>query len=156
MKINVLQDLEKYSQMLKFLQFGTVMVFLDSRHPDVVVPEHLKGDPQLRLNFDYAYEIDDFRILPDRLEASLSFNRVNFFCVIPFDAVYLFVSHSIKFGVFFEQSVPPEMVAYFAAETQKEVNASKRYLPDQKAFQPEEARLDAPQITKKHLRLVKS
>jgi len=126
MKIETHSDAERQSQMLKLLQFGTVMIFVDSRHPDVVVPEHLKGDFQLRLNFDYAYEVDDFRVLPDRLEASLSFNQKNFFCVIPFKAVYLLVSHSIQHGVLFTQSVPIEMLEYFASEAQKEERQFKK------------------------------
>src|SRR3989338_313521 len=101
MKIETFQDSEKQSQILKLLQFGTVMVFIDSRSDAVIVTDHLKGDYQLRLNFDYAYEVDDFRVLPDRIEASLSFNHKNFFCVIPFNAVYLMVSHTIHHGVLF-------------------------------------------------------
>jgi len=119
MKIETHSDSEKQAQMLKLLQFGTVMVFVDSRNQDVLVPDHLKSDYQLRLNFDYAYEVDDFRVLPDRLEASLSFNRRNHFCVIPFNSIYLLVSHTIQHGVLFTQSVPIEMLEYFASETKK-------------------------------------
>lgn len=126
MKIETHVDSEKQAQMLKLLQFGTVMVFVDSRQRDVIVPEHLKNDHQLRLNFDYAYEVDDFRVLPDRVEASLSFNRRNFFCVIPFNAIYLLVSHTIQHGVLFTQSVPVEMLEYFASEAQKQEEIEKR------------------------------
>lgn len=126
MKIETQPDHQKQSQILKLLQFGTVMVFVDSRREDVLVPTHLKGDYQLRLNFDYAYEVDDFRILPDRLEASLSFNHQDFFCVIPFEAVYLVVNHGIKHGVLFTHSVPVEMLEYFAAEAQKEEKTLKK------------------------------
>jgi hypothetical protein len=70
--------------------------------------------------------VPDFRLLPDRLEASLSFNQRNFFCVIPYEAVYLSVSHSIKHGVLFAQSVPVEMLEYFAAEAQKEEEAIQK------------------------------
>ncbi|MBF0104371.1 MAG: hypothetical protein HQM16_03480 [Deltaproteobacteria bacterium] len=120
MKIETQPDSQKQTQILKLLQFGTVMVFVDSRRKEVMVPDHLKDDYQLRLNFDYAYEVDDFRILTDRMEASLSFNHKDFFCVIPLEAVYLVVNHSIKHGVLFTQSVPVEMLEYFAAEAQRE------------------------------------
>ena len=120
MKIETHTDSEKQAQILKLLQFGTVMVFVDSRQAGVIVPEYLKGDYQLRLNFDYAYEVDDFRILPDRLEASLSFNRKNHFCVVPYNAVYLMISHSIQHGILFTQSIPMEMLEYFATEARKE------------------------------------
>lgn len=120
MKIETHPDSDKQAQILKLLQFGTIMVFVDSRQKGVMVPDHLKNDYQLRLNFDYAYEVEDFRVLPDRIEASLSFNHQNYFCVIPFEAMYLVVSHTIKHGVLFAQSVPIEMLEYFAAEAQKE------------------------------------
>lgn len=120
MKIETAHDSEKQAHMLKLLQFGTVMVFVDSRHPGVIVPEHLKDDYQLRLNFDYAYEVDDFRVLPEGLEASLSFNRKNFFCVIPFNAVYLMISHTIQHGTLFTRSVPVEMLEYFASDARRE------------------------------------
>lgn len=125
MKIETHADTEKQSQMLKLLQFGTVMVFVDSRQENVQVPDHLKGDYQLRLNFDYAYEVNDFRVLPDRLEASLSFNQKDFFCVIPFSAVYLMISHTVQHGVLFTQSVPIEMLEYFASEAEKGVEDKK-------------------------------
>ncbi len=118
MKIEIYNDNEKQAQLLKLLQFGTVMVFVDSRHPDVSVPGHLKGDFQLRLNFDYAYEIDDFRVLPERIEASLSFNKEDYFCVVPFTALYLAVNHEIQHGSLFVQSVPIEMLQYFAQEAE--------------------------------------
>lgn len=155
--------------MLKLLQFGTVMVFVDSRQRDVVVPEHLKEDYQLRLNFDYAYEVDDFRVLPDRLEASLSFNRRNFFCVIPFNAVYLMVSHAIQHGVLFTRSVPVEMLEYLSHEATRQQALEKRkaapftVISNKKPVEktrkavpatPAEAKEVKP-VRKAHLRLVK-
>lgn len=120
MKIATFPTAEKQTQMLELLKFGTVMVFVDSRHKDVVVPDYLKSDFQLRLNFDYAFEIDDFRVLPDRLEASLSFNKKNFFCVVPFEAVYLFINHGVERGSLFTESVPVEMLEVFAAMQKQE------------------------------------
>lgn len=147
MRIESCPEFSKQAQILKLLQFGTVMVFLDSRKLGVVVPEHLKGDCQLRLNFDYAYEVSDFRILPDRLEASLSFNRENFFCVIPFDAVYMIMCHHLQYGIYFNQSVPIEMRDMFverAVSGQQQTYRRDSY--------PEENII----LEKGHLRLVKS
>ncbi|HLD44548.1 MAG TPA: hypothetical protein VJC18_03875, partial [bacterium] len=118
MKIDIYKSDEKQAQMQKFLQYGTVMVFVDSRHPEVMVPGYLKGDYQLRLNFDYAYELEDFRVLADRIEASLSFNKKDFFCVLPYEAVYLMVNHSIQRGSLFVETVPVEMLQFFADEAQ--------------------------------------
>ncbi|MBU0506228.1 MAG: ClpXP protease specificity-enhancing factor SspB [bacterium] len=170
MKIEIFQKPEKQSQMLKFLQFGTVMVFIDSRHPEVVVPDYLVGDFQLRLNFDYAFEIEDFRVLPDRLEGSLSFNNRDFFCVIPYSSIYLLVNHGIQHGALFVESVPLEMMDYFTqATTQHAVEEAKQAAPvravegapspakttvAQKAEEPEKPQKKTPP-KKCHLRLVK-
>ena len=147
MQIECSTEFEKQAQILKLLQFGTVMIFLDSRREGVVVPEHLKGDCQLRLNFDYAYEVADFRILPDRLEASLSFNRENFFCVIPFDAIYMMMCHHLQYGICFNHSIPIEMKDLFV---EKKVSVQRQtYGSD--SFPHEHVILE-----RRHLRLVKS
>jgi hypothetical protein len=125
MKISTFPSSEKQAQMLELLKYGTVMAFVDSRHKDVLVPDYLKNDFQLRLNFDYAFEIDDFRVLPDRLEASLSFNKQNFFCVIPFGAVYLLLNHSIQRGSLFAENVPVEMLEIFSGFQKYEQQQSK-------------------------------
>lgn len=140
MKIEIYPDHTKQAQILKLMQFGTVMIFVDSRHQDVIVPEHLKNDHQLRLNFDYAYEIDDFRVLPDRIEASLSFNMRNFFCVIPFTAVYLMICHNIQHGSLFTQSVPIEMLEYFA----EQAKLTEAKVAEAKGAQSMPSKLDLP------------
>lgn len=110
MKIEPHPEGAKQSQMLKLLSQGTVMLCLDSRRPGVVVPEHLKNRHQVRLNFNYAYEINDMRVLPDRVEASLSFSQKNFFCVIPFTSVYLMINQGGGTGALFANSLPPELM----------------------------------------------
>lgn len=126
MKITTHLSKEKQSQMIELLKYGTVMVFIDSRHPDVLVPDQHKNDYQLRLNFDYDFQIDDFRVLPDRLEASLSFNQQDFFCVVPFTAVYLMVNHEIQRGSLFVDSVPVEMLELFATSEQAQQEEQKQ------------------------------
>lgn len=160
MKIEAFADAQKQEQMFKLLQFGTVMIFIDSRHSGVTVPEHLKNDHQLRLNFDYAYEIDDFRILPDRLEASLSFNKKNFFCVVPLSAVYLMICHGIQYGAVFADSVPSEMLKFFpqnldASEAQLQASVVGDKPSGASPLDPLPSG-DSPQTTRKgHLRLIK-
>ena len=164
MKIQTHPVTDKQSMALEYLKFGTIMVFVDSRHEGVKVPEYLKNDYQLRLNFDYAFEIDDFQVLKDRLEASLSFNRKDFFCVIPMDAVYLILNHATERGALFVESAPTEMLSLFATQTSLQPvaatpdatppvaqaatsNTASEAAPKQGA--------DKPAAKKSHLRLVK-
>lgn len=112
--------------MLELLKFDTVMVFIDARHEGVKVPEPHNGQFDLRLNFDYEFGIDDFRVLPDRLEASLSFPEGEFFCVVPFEAIYLIVCHAIQRGSLFVESVPSEMLHFFFDPSKQDVPAEAR------------------------------
>lgn len=140
MKILPFPENEKQTQMLHQLKLGTVMVFLDTRAAGVIVPEQYRNDFQLRLNFDYAFEIDDFKVLPDRLEASLSFNRQRFFCVVPFSAVYLMVSHGSQIGALFPESIPKEMLNFFTLE-QRPFEKQKNMSVLDGAAQPAESAL---------------
>lgn len=163
MKIQTHPVSDKQHMALEYLKFGTIMVFVDSRHEGVIVPEYLKNDYQLRLNFDYAFEIDDFQILKDRFEASLSFNRKNFFCVVPMDAVYLILNHATERGALFVESVPSEMLSLFTTQPplQPVATASEEDVPKKmaKSNNPDDTTVkQSPEKTprkKSHLRLVK-
>ncbi|MBI4411429.1 MAG: hypothetical protein HY541_02970 [Deltaproteobacteria bacterium] len=100
----------KKIQFERLLKSGTVTVMLDSRQGGVQVPSRHMGNPQLALNFDYMYNIPDFKILDDRLEATLEFGPMNFFCVIPFSAVYSLRPLSGDEMVVFPESVPKDLV----------------------------------------------
>lgn len=127
MQIDVFPQQDKQKQILELLKFDTIMVFIDARNANVKVPDSLKAQFDLRLNFDYEFGIDDFRILPDRLEASLSFSEGEFFCVIPFEAVYLILCQAVNRGCLFVESVPNEMLDFFFdAKSQHLPPAAKR------------------------------
>ncbi len=143
MKIETYDLAKKEEEMLRLLKHGTVMVFVDSRREGVLVPEHLKGDFQLRLNFDYAFEIPDFQVLPDRLEASLSFNKKNFFCVLPFESVYLMINHFIQQGSLFTESIPVEMLEAFAGLNQQKLEREQK-MSQFKVIVPEEKPAETP------------
>lgn len=159
MKIITCQATEKKSQMLRLLKDGTVMLFLDSRHQNVMVPENYKGDFQLRLNFDYAFQINDFRVLTDRVEASLSFNQHDFFCKIPFDAVYLMINHQVQEGSLFIESIPNEMLEIFAGMQPDAKEKSRpthiQSVPNTKSPAPKMVKDKKPKQKKPHLRVVK-
>ena len=138
------------------------MLFIDSRHKGVSVPENLKNDFQLRLNYDYSYQIADFQVFGDRVEASLSFNHRNYFCVVPFEAVYLMVSHTSQHAVLFLHSVPVEMLDYFSKEAKKQekIQEQKDKRPSMKVVETHSKQNRSSDETGKvkrtgHLRVVK-
>ena len=95
---------EKKSHLERMLIKGGVMIFIDARRKKLQLPAHILGNPQLPLNLDYAFQIPDFNIFEDRVEASLSFNRQSFFCVIPFKTIYAIRSHVLPEVIVFPEA----------------------------------------------------
>jgi len=71
----------------EMLAKGDTMICLDSRYPDVQVPEYHKGKADLRLvlNLNFRRSI---KILPDGIQAELLFGGVPFLCWIPYDSLW--------------------------------------------------------------------
>ena len=109
MKITHAPKEAKKIQLERLLKNGTVMVMLDARRTGVQVPSEHMGNPQLALNFDFMYNIPDFKVQDDRIEATLEFGPMNFFCVLPFEAVYGYRPHSGDEVVVFPESVPKDL-----------------------------------------------
>lgn len=101
---------EKKAQIERLLSKGLVMVMVDTRKPGVRVPPEHMGKPQLALNLSYSFEIPDFKVLDDRVEVSLSFNKQDFFCMLSLDAIYTLVSQDAGEVVVFPQDVPLELM----------------------------------------------
>ncbi len=102
---------DKKIHLERLLALGTVMVFVDSRHNEVIVPPQHKGMTQLPLNFDYGFNIPDFKVCDNHIEASLSFNRQRFFCILPYKAVYALNSQLAGEVIVFPEDMPEEMRA---------------------------------------------
>lgn len=100
----------KRDTMESFLGEGMVLVQLDSRVDGVEVPEHLKGDPTLRLNisgrFGLPLHVDDWGV-----HATLTFQGDPFECKLPWSAIYIVISHVTGEPCLFPTDVPPEYVS---------------------------------------------
>ena len=89
---------------------GIVMLHLDPRAPEVVVPAHLKVGPVLRLNIAYGFRLPALEVGDDGVYAVLSFSGQNFGCTIPWGAVFALTSPDDPTrGAFFPESVPREL-----------------------------------------------
>lgn len=105
---------EKRAHLDRLLEKGTVMVIVDARMQGVRVPPVHKENAKLPLNLDYAFRIPDFRVFDDRVEASLSFNMKNFFCVLPLDSIYIMNSCSNGETVIFPEDIPRDLLSEMA------------------------------------------
>jgi stringent starvation protein B len=113
----------------------SVLVHLDARTEGVVVPAHLKKQPDLvlQLGLNLTIPVRDLKIDEDEWSGTLSFGRAPFFCIIPWDAVYLIMSPE-GYGSAWDADVPPEVLEKLreAAEATPEPQkaaAPKRKLP---------------------------
>lgn len=85
--------LKKLGVFKKYIEQGMVSVTLDPRIEGVSVPDHFTNRPELVLNFSYRFFIDDFSFNEHAVCASLSFSGRPFFCVVPWGAVKMMLSH---------------------------------------------------------------
>src|SRR5450432_3663292 len=53
---------DKKARLLASLERGMTMVHLDARRPGVLVPDHLKKEPQLLLNLSYRFTPPDLTV----------------------------------------------------------------------------------------------
>ena len=101
-------DKKKYDFLLYLLEEGDAMVCLDSRHPDVDVPESHKDNSSLNLVFNLNFR-RPFEITEEGIFASLAFNGRPHQCVLPFSAVWSIYDPKMKNGQVWEESIPTDM-----------------------------------------------
>ena len=152
MKVTEAPQGDKKFHLERLLERGTVTVILDARADSVIVPPDYKANPKLPLNLDYAFEIPDFKIMDDRVEVSLSFNRKNFFCILPFAAIYILNSTAAVETVLFPENVPPDLLnSFLPVSTQTQPPLT---LVRDKSEKPKKEREKKEKKSRSHLKLV--
>jgi stringent starvation protein B len=91
------------------LEAGVAALHLDPRAAGVAVPGHLTDQPVLVLNFSFRYGVKDFRFDDKGVEASLSFSRQPFYCVVPWSAVFAVTSDDRTQGSVWQEDLPEEL-----------------------------------------------
>jgi hypothetical protein len=101
----------KKAVLLELLEKSNVLMHLDARLPEVIVPRHLKTNPQLvlQLGLNLAIPIKDLDVGDDGVKCTLYFNRAPFFCVLPYPAIFAMVAEDGRAMVW--QEDVPESVA---------------------------------------------
>lgn len=102
----------KRTTLLRLLEDGVVMLHLDPRREGVVVPERFRGDVTLRLNVAWGFRLPAFEIDHAGVYAVLSFNRLDFGCTLPWDAIFaMTLPDDGHRGAVWPESLPPEIAA---------------------------------------------
>ncbi len=95
---------------LALLERSDVDVYLDPRVAGVLVPSQYRRDPRLilKVGLNMAVDIPDLRLDDEGMSCTLLFNRVFFFCVIPWPSVFAMVGNDGR-GVVWPDDVPREL-----------------------------------------------
>lgn len=103
---------DKKLVMLHLLEDAWVYVDIDPRRDGVALPDHLRQQPHLRLQYGYnmPMPIVDLTIDDRGISATLSFQRTPHATFIPWSAVFA-MSDGDKRGMEWEDEIPPELRA---------------------------------------------
>jgi len=158
-------QLDKRETFLNLLGEGWVSICLDARANGVELPDHLRAEPRLILQYglNMPVPIVDLEITGEGIRATLSFNRTPHNTFVPWQAVYVIMpTDSGKPAILFAEDVPPELRATLTAEAADD-NPQEKPRPRRrkaggkaKEEEPESAQAapEAPAGRKRHLSLV--
>lgn len=136
---------DKRETVVEFTRHGETMLILDPRQPGVQVPEHLRGERELRLKVSYRYNTGALLISDEGVRQTLSFNGELFACSIPWAS--LIAAWCIPTGTACGWDRPPEPAQLVA------VKARMKLVSGGRADEPEiEAEPAKPRPA--HLRLL--
>lgn len=95
---------------LALLERSNVDVYLDPRAQGVVVPPQFRKEPRLilKIGLNMPVPIPDLRLDDESMSCTLSFNRVKFFCVVPWLSVFAMVGDDGR-GMVWPDDVPQEL-----------------------------------------------
>ena len=104
----------KQEAFLAFLKDGWVTVYIDARRPGVAVPDHLRTETRLVLQYglNMPVPVEDLEVTDDGVKATLSFSRTPWQTMIPWSAIYVIACTDGR-GVLFQEDVPAELMSSF-------------------------------------------
>jgi stringent starvation protein B len=110
----------KKEVLLNLLEKSSVLMHLDARREDVHVPRNLKTNPQLilQLGLNLPVPIRDLEVGDDGVKCTLSFQRVPFYCVLPYPAIFAMVSEDGR-AMVWPEDVPGEVARAAEDEARK-------------------------------------
>ncbi|MDQ7010986.1 MAG: ClpXP protease specificity-enhancing factor SspB [Mariprofundaceae bacterium] len=135
-----------------FARHGRIYIIVDATGDDVQVPDHLRGDPALRLVLN-ARMPQPIYIRDDALESEFSFSGEIYACRLPMHAIWAtyLPDGNIENGIIWEEDVP---------ETIRTIVQAVRDMTPDRESGAEEAAADEktaspPGRKVRHLRVIK-
>jgi hypothetical protein len=103
---------DKREFLLQMMEDAWVLVHLDPRRPEVQLPDYLRQQPHLILQYGYnmPVPIAELKVDEQGIWATLSFQRTPHATFIPWSAVFAVADGDQK-GYVWEADVPPDLGA---------------------------------------------
>ena len=135
-----------------FARHGRIYIIVDATGDDVQVPDHLRGDPALRLVLN-ARMPQPIYIRDDALESEFSFSGEIYACRLPMHAIWAtyLPDDNIENGIIWEENVPETIRTIVQAVrdmTPGKESSAEEAAADEKASSP-------PGKKVRHLRVIK-
>lgn len=116
------------------LDAGVTALHFDARAAGVQVPEQLRSDPWLVLNYSYRYNVADFTFDDKGVQASLTFGGRPHLCFVPWKAVFAITDDARTQGQHWQEDLPTDAhraaPAAKAAKVARVKSADADALPD--------------------------
>ena len=106
---------------LALLEQATVLVHLDPRGEQVMVPAWFKRQPQLvlQIGLNMPKPIPDLNVDDEGISCTLSFSNTPHYCKLPWASVYALIGASGR-GMVWPDDVPKEVAGQYVVTTPKE------------------------------------
>lgn len=106
---------------LALLEQATVLVHLDPRGDQVLVPPWFKRQPQLvlQIGLNMPKPIPDLNVDDEGISCTLSFSNTPHYCKLPWASVYALIGASGR-GMVWPDDVPKEVAGQYVVTTPKE------------------------------------
>lgn len=152
---STLADIAKAKQLREyFARNGRIYIVVNAPLEDVRLPDHLKGDPALRLVLNTRMP-QPIYIRDDALESDFSFGGQVTSCRIPMHAIWAAYvpEQDIEQGILWEEDVPETIHALVNAARGVELDAEPEVIDETASPESEESAPAGRQV--RHLRVVK-
>lgn len=109
---------DKRGMVESLLEQGAILVHIDARGDDVVVPNRLRGDAKLVLRFGYALTpaIVDLAVDERGISGTLTFGGQPFHCTLPWRSIYAAIVEGADKGMVWPEDIPEVVLAGQRAE----------------------------------------